>query len=253
MEDFDGFALFELAAENLADGVFAEIIVGGEGSDEELGAFVGVFVDFRGGNVVDNGVENDMEVVVEVGGKTSFTVASNGIINRVAQLGLVGGELEEEVGDFAFDFSDTGGGFVDFVDDDDRLQMERKRLLEDEFSLRHWAFLGVNDEEDAVGHVEGALDFAREISVAWGIDDVDFVAVVVDGGLLRGDSDATLVLLVHGVHDERLRHLGLIVAESVRLLQKSIDESGFTMVDVSNNGDVTNIIYHILPLYHTFA
>ena len=126
--------------------------------------------------------------------------------------------------------------------------MERKSLLEDEFRLGHRAFLGVDDEQDAVSHVQGALDFAREIGVAWSVDDVDFVIFVVDGGLLRGDCDAALVLLVHGVHDESLGHLGLIVAESVRLLQKSVDEGRLAVVDVSNNSDVTNIIYHIFLL-----
>ena len=60
MEDFDGFAFFQAAAEDFADGVFAEIIIGSESGDEELGTLIGGFVDFRGGDVVDNGVENDI-------------------------------------------------------------------------------------------------------------------------------------------------------------------------------------------------
>lgn len=67
MEDFDGFAFFQAAAEDFANGVFAEIIIGSESGDKELGTFIGGFVDFRGGNVIDNRVENDMEIVVEVG------------------------------------------------------------------------------------------------------------------------------------------------------------------------------------------
>ena len=36
--------------------------------------------------------------------------------------------------------------------------------------LRHWAFVGVNDEEDAIDHAENSLDFTAEVGVARSVD-----------------------------------------------------------------------------------
>jgi hypothetical protein len=85
--------------------------------------------------------------------------------------------------------------------------------------LRHGAFLGVDDQQAAVGHVEGALHLARKVGVAGGVDDVDLVAVVVDRDGFGRDGNPALALEVAGVEDGGLLHLGLVVAEGVGLLK----------------------------------
>ncbi len=67
--------------------------------------------------------------------------------------------------------------------------------------LRQRAFGGVDEEDDAVDHLEGALDLAAEVGVAGGVDDVDLGVVVVEGGVLGQDGDAALFFEVVGVHD----------------------------------------------------
>ena len=129
---------------------------------------------------------------------------------------------------------------VNFVDDDDRLQMQGEGFFQDELGLGHRAFLGVYNQEYAIGHIESALNFTRKIGVAGSVNDVDFVAVVENGGLLGGDGDAALVFLVHGVHNQSLGHLGLVGAESVRLLQETINEGGLAVVNVGDNSDVAD-------------
>ena len=74
------------------------------------------------------------------------------------------------------------------------------------------------------------------------VDDVDFVAVVEDRGLLGGDGDAAFVLLVARVHNEGLAHFCLVVAKSVGLLKKAVDERGFAVVDVRDDGDVSDFV-----------
>ena len=74
------------------------------------------------------------------------------------------------------------------------------------------------------------------------VDNINLVAVIKNSGLLRGNSDSPLVLLIARVHNEMLGHFGLIVAKSIGLLQKTIDERGFAVVDVGDDGDVTNFI-----------
>ena len=93
--------------------------------------------------------------------------------NREVQLLLARIERGEQVEDFVCNFGRAGVGPIDLVDDDDRLQSNLKRLGDYEFGLRQRALGGVDQNQRAVDHVEDALDFAAEIGVSGGVDDVD--------------------------------------------------------------------------------
>ena len=127
-------------------------------------------------------------------------------------------------------------GAVDLVDDDDGRELGLERLGEDEARLRQRAFGGVDQQQDAVDHLERALDLAAEVGVAGRVDDVDLVAVVVERGVLGEDGDAALALQVVGVHDA----LGdrLVGAEGAGLAQHGVDQRGLAVVDVGDDGDV---------------
>ena len=79
--------------------------------------------------------------------------------------------------------------------------------------------------------------------MAWSINNVDFVTIVKDCSLFCGNRDATLVFLVHGVHDQSLGHFGLVVAEGVRLFQKSINKSRLAVVDMGDNCNVSDELF----------
>ena len=64
---------------------------------------------------------------------------------------------------------------VDLVDDHDDLVPQLQRLLQHEAGLRHRAFGGVHQQQNAVHHLEDTLDLAGKIGVARCIDDVDLV------------------------------------------------------------------------------
>ena len=128
-------------------------------------------------------------------------------------------------------------GLVDLVDADDRLQADLQRLADDELGLRHRPFGGVDQHDRAVDHREDALDLAAEIGVAGRVDDVDAHVLPHDRGRLGEDGDAALALEVVGIHHP----LGdaLVVAERAGLLQQAVDERRLAVVDVGDDGDVS--------------
>ena len=149
---------------------------------------------------------------------------------------LVGVEVDEEVVDLVEDFLRARVGAVDLVDDDDRGELGFEGLREHVAGLRQRAFGGVDEEHDAVDHLERALDFAAEVGVAGRVDDVDLVVVVVERGVLGEDGDAALALEVVGVHDALGD--GFVGAEGAGLAQHGVDERGLAVVDVGDDGDV---------------
>ena len=72
--------------------------------------------------------------------------------------------------------------------------------------------------------------------MAGGVDDVDLVVVVVEGGVLRKNRDAAFFFEVVGVHDPL--GYGFVGAEGAGLTQHGVDEGGFTMVDVRDDGNI---------------
>ena len=100
----------------------------------------------------------------------SFAV---GVDDGEVEHGLVGVEIDEEVVDLVEDLLGAGVGAVDLVDDDDGRELGFEGLGEHVAGLRQRAFGGVDEQDDAVDHLEGALDLAAEVGVAGGVDDVD--------------------------------------------------------------------------------
>ena len=91
-----------------------------------------------------------------------------------------------------------------------------------------------------VDHRQDALDLAAEIGVAGRIDDVDalvsFQAIDV---AFRHDRDAALPLEIVRIH-HAFRD-ALVLAEGAGLLEQTIDEGGLAMIDVSDDGDVSQL------------
>ena len=136
-------------------------------------------------------------------------------------------------------------GAVDLVDDDDRLQAQFQGFARHEFGLGQRAFGSVHQNDNAVDHRQDAFDFAAEIRVAGGVDDIDAGVFPHQGGDLRKDRDAALFFEVVGVHDA----LGdfFVRAELARLAEKNVNEGCFPMVDVCDDGNVAKLVGHIFP------
>ncbi|MNT08147.1 hypothetical protein D3C72_1428790 [compost metagenome] len=78
--------------------------------------------------------------------------------------------------------------------------------------------------------------------MSWGIHDVDAVVFPINGGVFCEDGNPTLFLQIVGVHYAFGGFYTL--SESTGLLQQLINQGGLTMVNVGNNGDVTQIFDH---------
>ena len=69
-----------------------------------------------------------------------------------------------------------------------------------------------------------------------GIHNVDTIIVPIDGRVLGQNGNAPLTLLIIGIHDA----LGAstFAIQRARLLQQAVNERGFPMINVGDNGDV---------------
>src|SRR5699024_5644955 len=94
-------------------------------------------------------------------------------------------EVHEQLQHLVHDLKYALVGAVYLVEDDDDPVAELKRLGEHEARLGHRPLGGVHEQDDAVDHLEYALDLAAEVGVARGIDDVYFGVAIAHGGVFR--------------------------------------------------------------------
>ena len=118
-------------------------------------------------------------------------------------------------------------------------QPHLERLRHHELGLRQRPLGGVDQHQCAIDHIEDALDLAAEIGVARRIDDIDPGVVPNQRGRLGENGDAALALEV--VRIERAFEHALVLAERAGLLQEPVDQRGFAVVDMGDNGDVAEI------------
>src|SRR5206468_2653920 len=130
---------------------------------------------------------------------------------------------------------------VDLVDDDDRLQFVLQRLAQSEARLRLRPIVGIDDQKHAVHHFHDALDFAPEIRVPRRVDDVDPITVPMKSRVFRANGDSLLALEIHRIHNAFLDFL--IGAKRARLAQQLIDQRSLAVIDVRNDGDITDFIH----------
>jgi len=129
---------------------------------------------------------------------------------------------------------------IDFIDNNNGLQVEFQRILQHEARLGHRTFDSINEQNATIGHIENTLHLAAEVRMSWGVDNINLDATIIDSSIFSQNSDAALALLIVRVHDQ-LAHL-LIFAEDVTLFEQAIDQGSFAVIDVSNDGDITDII-----------
>ena len=86
--------------------------------------------------------------------------------------------------------------------------------------------------------------------MARGINNVDLDALVGAGAVLGQNGNAALTLDIAAVHDA-LSH-DLIIAECAALTQHCVHQGGLAVVNVSDNGNVAQIVtnHKIQPLYY---
>ena len=131
-------------------------------------------------------------------------------------------------------------GAVDLVDDEDDRELAFERLAEHEASLRQRPLARIDEQQGPVRHGQAALDLAAKVGVAGRVDDVDLHVAHAHGGVLREDRDALLALELARVHDA-VGRVGA-QAELARLLEEGVDERRLAVVDVGDDGHVTDVV-----------
>src|SRR5262249_16986549 len=130
-------------------------------------------------------------------------------------------------------------GAVNLVHHYDRLQAQGERLARYEAGLRHGPVDRIDQQQHAVDHRQHALDFASEIGVAGGVDDVDVRIAVLERAVLGEDRDPSFALEIVAVEDP-FRDV-LMRREGPRLSQELVDQRRLAVVDVSDDGDVSKL------------
>ncbi len=124
--------------------------------------------------------------------QTGNTVQGRSVDDFEVQLFFGGTQVVEQVEYLVQDPVRTRAWTVNLVDDHDRTQAGFESLLGHETGLRHRAVLGIDQQQHGVDHRHHALYFTTEVGVARGVHDIDVVAIPVDGGVFRQDSNTAL-------------------------------------------------------------
>ena len=127
---------------------------------------------------------------------------------------------------------------VHFVQHHDGLEVELQRLGQHKAGLRHGAFGGIHQQQDAIGQIQDALHLPAEVRVAGGVNEVDLDPRVAHGNIFGEDGDAALALECVVVEDARLR--GRIAPGHVELAQDGIHQRGLAVIHVGDDGNVAN-------------
>ncbi|KAI6769124.1 hypothetical protein HG531_010228 [Fusarium graminearum] len=154
---------------------------------------------------------------------------------------------------------------VDLVDDDDGLDALTKSLSEDGLGLDTDTLDGVDDNESTISDTESSSNFRREINVTGRVNKVD--KEVLSVGLLANnvgnvvvltkltvqgdgsglDSDTTLLFVGTSIGGSGITSLG--GGNDTGLGEKRVGQGRLAVIDVGNNGHVTDIgrLVHKLP------
>ena len=237
-DDADQLVLRQGAAADASEADHAGIAGIIERADLKLERSVRIHV--GRGDPVDDGLEERIHVLGR-----GFRVERRPALKRRGEddreIHLLVGRAEavEQVESLVHDPVGARAGAVDLVDDHDRLQTERERFFRHESGLRHRAVDRVDQQQHRIDHGQHALDFAAKVGVAGRVDDVDAVVLPLHSRVLGQDGNAAFAFQVIGIHDAF--DVFAAVSERAGLAQQLVDEGGLAVVDVRDDGDITQI------------
>jgi len=125
--------------------------------------------------------------------------------------------------------------------------MHLQRLAQDKARLGHRPVVGVDDQQNAVDHLEDAFDFTAEIGVSGCVNNIDACIAVANGGVFRQDGDTALAFQVVRVHD-LADHL-FVFPKHAALPKQGVDDRGLAVVDMGDDRNVTQLVHlfdHVL-------
>ncbi len=211
---------------------------------------VGVAVGGR--QAVHDHVQQGVHVVVVVGGIQAGEAVHRAGIDHVLhgkfQLLVGGTQIHHEVQGVVHYLLRARARAVDLVHHDHDSQACVDGMAQHEASLGHGALEGVHQKQGRVCHAQHALHLAAKVCVARGVDDVDLHALVLDGDIFSQNGDAALALLVVGV-ENTIFYL-LVCPEGIGCAQQLVHQRGLAMVDVGDNGNVSQVLLQHRTHFH---
>ena len=171
-------------------------------------------------------------------------VSSAAVKHGEIQLFVGGVQVDEQVKDLVQHFLRAGVGAVHLIDENNGFQVERQRLLQHKTGLGQGTFRRIHKEQGAVCQIENPFHLTAEVAVTRGVDHVHFCIAVVDADIFGEDGDPAFPFQVV-VIEEALVHF-LIFAEKFGLFDDLVHERGLAVVNVCNDGDVTNLHKYFL-------
>ncbi len=239
----DGLPGADPAGGHPAHGRQAPIVVIIQRGDQDLQWRVGIHDGAR--DLAQDGVEQGLQVRAELGRQACLARRRHGIDDRKVGLLVGGPQLDKEVKGLVEGPVEVRVLAVQLVDDHDGAMAHLQSLPQHESRLRHGAFGGVHQEQDAVHHVQDPFHLAAKVGVARRVHDIDLDLLVAlgimdaDGRVLGQDGDAALPFQVVRVQ-HALGHL-LVAAKDVGLLEQAVHERCFAMVYVRDDGNIAHV------------
>ena len=247
LDQQDVLPLADGAVVDAAGADLAEVVVVADRRGHELERADAVAVGLL--DVAQDGLEEGLQVpVLVVQLVAGDPLLGRRVEHREIELLVVGAQLDEQVEDRVQHLVGAGVRAVDLVDDHDRAQPLLQRFLQHVLGLGHGPLEGVDQQQHRVDHLHDALHLAAEIGVARRVDDVDLVALVLEGGVLGKNGDAALPFQVVGVHHPLADVL--VVAEHARLPEHGVDQRGLAVVDMGDDGDILKFFHMYFLCLH---
>ena len=170
-------------------------------------------------------------------------VDAGGIDHWEIKLLIIGAEFVKQIESRIDHKIGASTGLVHLIDHQNGPQAQGQGFFGHKPGLRHRAFLSIDQEHHAIDHGERTLNLTTKVRVSGGVDNVDVGAVPGHCAVLGQNRDATLFfngVVVHdGVNDF------FMFGKGARLAQQLVNHGGFSVVNVGNDGNVSNGKAHI--------
>merc|ERR1712130_787722 len=153
---------------------------------------------------------------------------------------------------------------IHLVDHDDGLDALTQSLAQHSLGLDTHSFDAIDDHKGTISDTESGSDLGREIDVTGGIDQVDqetrhggvirtavLFHLIVERHTSRLDGDASVLLVLTGVGETGLTGLG--GTDNSGLTDQRISQGRFTVIDVSNDTHVSDVVFVVHNGPHLFG
>ena len=199
------------------------------------------FLSLGRGNIFQNRFEQRLQILSRlIGGHAGHPVPAGAVYHRTVQLLLRCVQIQKQLQYLVGDFVGAGVRPVNFIDHYNDPMSQVQRFLQDKAGLRHGPFESVHQKQHAVDHLQNPLYLAAEIRMARGVNNVDLYVLVISCRIFCQNGDAPFPLQIVVVHDP-VGYL-LVFSEDTALLKHFIHQSCFTVVNVRDDRNISQII-----------